>query len=75
MLLSKEILGHVILSLSFLIGLSWAAENFTNPPPGSSATYTRGSIIQITWETHLKRIALTLWSEESDNLEYLRKSL
>lgn len=79
MLLFQDILGQVFLLLSFLIGLSMAAaplEKFTNPPLSDSVlTYTRGSIIQITWETHLKRIALTLWHVDGNDLEYLRKSL
>lgn len=83
MLLFQAILGQVFLLSSFLIGLSMAAaqlEMFTNPPGSplstSGVTYTRGSLIQITWETHLKQVALTLWHQgDEHDLEYLRKSL
>ncbi|MCJ1422862.1 hypothetical protein MMC29_000742 [Sticta canariensis] len=79
MLLFQAILGQVVLLLSFLIGLSLAAaplEMFTNPPTGATGlTYTRGSIIQITFETHLRRIALTLWYGDGTDLEYLPDSI
>ncbi|MCJ1422863.1 hypothetical protein MMC29_000743 [Sticta canariensis] len=46
---------------------------FTNP--GSESTYTRGSLIQITWETDLERIALTLWHVNRNDFEYLPDSI
>lgn len=79
MLLFRGILGQVFLSLFIRSkAAARASERFTNPAPGAlDLTYTRGSIIQITWQTDLERIALTLFhgtGTEAD-LEYLRKFL
>lgn len=77
MLFFQEIFGHCLLPFLFirLTVAVGASERFTNPPDGASdLTYTLGSIIQITWQTELERIALTLFHEDGTSLEYLRKS-
>lgn len=74
MLLFQDLLGRVF--LSFLFIRLTTAEGFTNPPKTTSdLTYTSGNIIQITWQSDLERIALTLWHVGSDVFEYLRESL
>lgn len=50
------------------------SNRFTNPDPESESIYTLGSVIEITWETDLERIALTLWHLNRTDFEYLRKS-
>ena len=80
MLYLQEILGQVALSFLF-IRLTVAAaaatsDHFINPPDDTDltapeSTFTRGSVVQLSWQTNLTRIALTLWHSTSDLFEYL----
>ena len=77
MLYLQEILGQVVLSFLF-IRLTVAAAtsgHFIDPPdrfgPTPASTYTRGEVVQITWQTNLSRIVLTLWHTTSNDFEYL----
>ncbi|MCJ1262314.1 hypothetical protein MMC22_002184 [Lobaria immixta] len=83
MLYLQEILGQVVLSFLF-IRLTVAAATsgrFIDPPDksdtfdtGPASTYTRGEVVQVTWQTNLSRIALTLWHSTSKDFEYLGKA-
>jgi hypothetical protein len=52
--------------------------NFITPPPGTAntpnVTYQNGSIVQITWQSDLDYVALTMWPTKGGDLEYLRMS-
>lgn len=77
MLFFQEIFGQGLLPFLFirLTVAVGASERFTNPPNDASGlTFTLGSLIQITWQTDLERIALTLFHVDGAGLEYLRKS-
>lgn len=77
MLLFQDLLGRVFLSFLFIRLIT--AEGFTNPSSNtvtnSDSAFTSGDIIQITWQTDLARIALTLWHVGSSDFEYLGESL
>lgn len=48
---------------------------FTTPPDVLlDLTYQRGSLIQLAWNSTLRRVALTLWHESGNDFEYLRES-
>lgn len=69
--------GQVLLSVLFirLTAVAGASERFTNPPENAKdLTYVLGSNIQITWQTDLEFVALTLFQTDENGLEYLRKS-
>ncbi|MCJ1467047.1 hypothetical protein MMC07_005669 [Pseudocyphellaria aurata] len=76
MLRFQDSLWHVLIWITF-VRLTAAATSghFTNPPvDGSRSTYTRGDLVQITWQTDLERIALTLWHLNGTDFEYLPDS-
>lgn len=79
MLFFPRALDEIIVPLLFICLTAAAAtsDHFTNPPDGATGlAYTRGSILEVTWETNLPRIALTLWRVEAGTYSYLpRKSL
>lgn len=73
MLLFEDSLRQAFLSL-LIIRLIGA--DFTTPPDYSSPdlNYTFGSIIPITWQTDLKRITLSIFSNKDQSWNDLRKS-
>ncbi|MCJ1268766.1 hypothetical protein MMC22_008654 [Lobaria immixta] len=74
MLFFPRALGEIIVPfLSIcLIAAAATSDHFTNPPDGATGlAYTRGSILEVTWETDLPRISLTLWHMKANKYQYL----
>ena len=79
MLYLQEILFQVALSFLFIrltVAAAATSDHFINPPADTDltapeSTFTRGSVVQLSWQTNLTRIALTLWHSTSDLFEYL----
>ncbi len=65
----------VLFGLHFLLRVVEVAGGFTNPPPSSQLYYQEGALVNITWDSPLKRIALTLWHNVDTDFEYLLREL
>ena len=79
MLYLQEILRQVALLILFIrltVAAAATSDHFINPPDDTNltapeSTFTLGSLVQLSWQTNLTRIALTLWHSTSDLFEYL----
>ena len=80
MLYLQEILGQVVLLFLFIqfpVAAAATSDHFINPPDSTDdarvSTFTRGSVVQLTWQTDLDQIALTLFHSSTMVFEYLGK--